>query len=345
MNKIVQNEPNRVIQGLWQASDGHSNKSHCPETFFEQIEAYRVHGLSTLDFGDIYLGVEKRVGEYIDKLRQNGKNEENSVRLHTKYVPDKGILTEHNSKNVQAIVERSRQRLQVDEIDLVQFHWWDYSVPKYTEALSDLFELREQGQIRQVGITNFDTTRVQEFIREGLSPYSIQLQYSLLDRRPENGMLELCRTNGIKVFCYGTVAGGFLSEKYLNCPEPSFPYENRSLIKYKLIIDEIGGWDTFQSLLRLLKAIANRYQCDISTIASAYILQNQGVEAVIIGVRNNLHLDQHLKIRKDLLQQTEIDMIRNFLANIPGPKGDVYDLERNNEKHAGIMHTNNNKKD
>ena len=59
----------------------------------------------------------------------------------------------------------------------------------------------------------------------------------------------------MKLLCYGTVAGGFLSERWLGIPEPQEPFANRSLVKYKLIIDDFGGWDLFKELLRTLVAL------------------------------------------------------------------------------------------
>ena len=55
-------------------------------------------------------------------------------------------------------------------------------------------------------------------------------------------MVDFCAAHGIQLLCYGTVAGGFLSERYLDAPEPAAPHENRSLTKYHLIIEEFGGW-------------------------------------------------------------------------------------------------------
>ncbi len=66
-------------------------------------------------------------------------------------------------------------------------------------------------------------------------------------------------------------------------PEPKPPLENRSLTKYKLIIDDLGGWDLFQALLRVLDTIAKRHGTDIATIASAAVLARRGVSAVIVG--------------------------------------------------------------
>ena len=98
------------------------------------------------------------------------------------------------------------------------------------------------------------------------------------------------------LLCYGSVAGGFLGDRWLGQPEPPHPLENRSLTKYKLIIDDFGGWDLFQALLRCLRGIADRHQTDIATVASAAMLDRPAVAAVIVGARNRSHLPQNLKI-------------------------------------------------
>lgn len=331
-----------VIKGSWQLSRGHS-PAHSPHALAD-MEAFRQAGITTFDFGDIYLGVEELIGEYIRQLREKiGKAADNTIQLHTKYVPDSDNLQNHSYEQAKKIIDRSRERLGVDTLDLVQFHWWNYDIPKYIEAMRDLVKLQAQGAIRHIGVTNFDVPRMEEFVEAGVKPASIQLQYSLLDRRPENGMTDFCAANNIKILCYGTVAGGFLSEKYVGAPEPQLPFKNRSLVKYKLIIEEFGGWAEFQKLLALLNTIAKKRGLALSSVASAYILQKPAVSAVIIGARDASHLSENLKVAAKPLQKQDIDLIDTFLAGYPGPSGDVYDLERSSPIHSSIMYTTNNK--
>ncbi len=85
---------------------------------------------------------------------------------------------------------------------------------------------------------------------------------------PSRGSADFCRKHGISLLCYGSVAGGFLADRWLGKPEPPPPFANRSLAKYKLIIDDFGGWDLFQDLLQVLRAVANRHATDIASVAS-----------------------------------------------------------------------------
>lgn len=330
-----------VIKGGWQLSQGHSlSASGTQQDSISDILAFVEAGITTLDFGDIYTGVEELIGKSIAQLRSMyGDSARDKLQLHTKYVPNEGSLSNFDKSDIENIVDRSLARLGVDQVDLVQFHWWKYEEEGYLEALDELFRLKRIGKIRHVGVTNFDLTRLQEMVDANLAPASIQLQYSVLDRRPENGMLEYCSKNGIGVLCYGTVAGGFLSERYLGVSEP-LEMETRSNVKYKLIIDEFGGWDLFQELLARLAQIAESHRSDIGTISSNYILSRPAVSGVIVGARNILHLPSNVSIPEIELTQEELDSLKEIMERSEGPSGPVYDLERYSDKHRNIMKTN-----
>ena len=326
-----------VIKGGWQLSSGHSlNTKIADEQAVADTVSFVEAGISTLDFGDIYTGVEELIGKAVKKLASR-----EAVQLHTKYVPNENFLHDFDRSDVSTIVHRSLSRLGVEQVDLVQFHWWKYEAKNYLIAIEELFKLKAAGKIRHVGITNFDLPRVKEFVEAGFKPASIQLQYSILDRRVENGLAQYCLENDIGILSYGTVAGGFFSEKFLGSPEPT-SVETRSNVKYQLIIEEFGGWTLFQELLTTLKAIADAHDTDIATISSAYTLSRPGVKGVIVGARNISHLASNLKIPEIVFSASELDSIAAVIAKSTGPSGDVYDLERYSDKHRNIMHTNNN---
>jgi aryl-alcohol dehydrogenase-like predicted oxidoreductase len=169
----------------------------------------------------------------------------------------------------------------------------------------------------------------------------MQVQYSLLDARPENGLVAMCDRHNIHLLCYGTVAGGFLSDAWLGKSEPRPPFENRSLTKYKLIIDDFGGWDLFQRLLQTLRGIAGRHSCDIATVASRYILDQPRVAAVIVGARNSAHLESNASIAECVLTDVDRAEIAAALVERTGPRGDTFALERDREgRHGRIMRYN-----
>jgi aryl-alcohol dehydrogenase-like predicted oxidoreductase len=141
------------------------------------------------------------------------------------------------------------------------------------------------------------------------------------------------------------VAGGFLSDRWLGASEPSTPLENRSLVKYKLIIEDFGGWKLFQELLRTLRRVADRHGADIASIASRYVLDKPRAAAVIVGDRNRAHAGDNAAITSlDLLAEDKAE-IEAVIARRRGPLGDVYELERDlTGRHGSIMHYNNNAK-
>lgn len=332
----------RVIKGNWQLSEGHNQSSKANTV--DDLMTYAENGIITFDCADIYTGVEELIGKFLKEYKNKyGADDAEKIKIHTKFVPDLTILAEIDKNYIDQIITRSLQRMGREKIDLVQFHWWDYSISKYVEAANFLKELQTDGKIDLIGTTNFDVDHLEEIINSGVKIVSNQVQYSVLDNRPELRMVDFCKTNDIKLLCYGALAGGFLSEKYLNQPEPIDPLENRSLIKYKLIIEDWGGWNKFQMLLKCLHEIAKKHNVTISNVAIKYILQKDQVAACIVGSRDRSHLENTLKIFSFELTDDEIKSISEFSKNSL-LSGDIYGLERiKGGKHAGIMKYNLNK--
>jgi aryl-alcohol dehydrogenase-like predicted oxidoreductase len=330
----------RVIRGGWQLAGGHGVVDRS-QAVTDLIAAFDV-GIRTYDCADIYTGVEELIGEARERLRnERGAEAARAMNVHTKLVPDLEKLATISRDYIRGIVDKSLRKLKTEQLDLVQFHWWDYALPGYLDALGWLDEARREGKVRNVGTTNFDTPHIAEILEAGIPLVSQQLQYSVLDQRPLNGLSQLAAEKNVKFLCYGSVAGGFLSDKWLGQSEPDMPLENRSLVKYKLIIDDFGGWDLFQSLLRMLKTIGDRYDVDIATIASAWVLEQPQVAAVIVGARNQAHALANAKIMDIALDDEDRRQIAAIISQSRGPEGDVYTLERDrNGRHGSIMHYN-----
>src|SRR5277367_1521156 len=278
----------RVIRGGWQLAGGHGAVDR--EAAIDDLVAAFDAGVTTFDCADIYTGVEELIGAFDARLADlRGADAVKAVKVHTKLVPDLAALAHIDKVYLERIVDRSLRRLRVERLDLVQFHWWSYAAPGLTDAVRALDEMRRAGKIRHLGLTNFDTPYLSEIVASGAEISSVQVQYSVLDQRPASGLAALCAENGVWLLCYGSVAGGFLSDRWLGASEPAAPLENRSLVKYKLIIDDFGGWELFQQLLRALRRVADRRGADIASIASRYALEKPGVAAVIVGARNRSH--------------------------------------------------------
>lgn len=330
----------RVIRGGWQLAGGHGAVDRS-QAVTDLIAAFDV-GIRTYDCADIYTGVEELIGEARERLRnERGTEAAAAMKVHTKLVPDLEKLATINRDYIRGIVDKSLRKLRTEQLDLVQFHWWDYALPGYLDALGWLDEARREGKVRNIGTTNFDTPHIAKILEAGIPLVSQQLQYSVLDQRPLNALSQLAAEKNVKFLCYGSVAGGFLSDRWLGQPEPDMPLENRSLVKYKLIIDDFGGWDLFQSLLGALKTIGDRHGVDIATIASAWVLEQPQVAAVIVGARNQAHALANAKIMDIALSDEDRRQIAAIIGQSRGPEGDVYTLERDrNGRHGSIMHYN-----
>lgn len=325
----------RVIIGGWQLSEGHTSR---PVSGMRALEAYYEAGFRVFDCADIYTGVEELLGDFIEAHRLGPDD----IRVHTKYVPDLAALPTLTEDQTRQSIDRSRGRLGIEKLDLVQFHWWDYEVPGWLDALDTLSRLRSEGVIAEIGLTNFDAAHLAEIVAHGVPVASIQSQYSVLDRRPRDELAALAVRHDVALLCYGSVAGGLLSDRYLGRERPEPPYENRSLAKYMLIVDELGTWSDFQAVLRVLRDIADEKEADIASVASAWCLSQEAARACIVGVRNTSHLAEHVALR-ERISLTERDLerierVRRALGEVPGA---VYELERDvHGKHAKVMKFN-----
>jgi aryl-alcohol dehydrogenase-like predicted oxidoreductase len=272
----------RLVNGMWQVSGAHGRID--PQAAIRNMFSYVDAGFTTWDLADHYGPAEDFIGEFRRQLAAaRGAAALTEIQAFTKWVPHPGPMTrtvvEHN-------IAISLRRMGVDTLDLLQFHWWDYEDPAYLDALTHLAALREAGQIKHLALTNFDTAHLQTITEHGIRIVSNQVQYSLIDIRPEVRMVPFCQEHQITLLTYGTLCGGLLSDTYLGQPEPRGAVLNTaSLRKYKQMIDAWGGWTLFQELLHLLRQIADKYQVSIANVAVRYILERQAVAGVIVGAR------------------------------------------------------------
>lgn len=326
----------RIVKGGWHLAGGHGSIDE--REAIEDMRAFVEAGITTFDCADIYTGVEELIGKFV-KQHQNAFSSGNlaPVQIHTKYVPDYEALENLTQADTVAVIDRSLKRLGVEILDLVQFAWWDYSKPGYVETALHLSALQQQGKIRHIGVTNFDGAHLKEMIDAGVKVISNQVQYSIFDHRPEADQVELAKEHSFSFLCYGTLAGGFLSDRYLNAPDPVPPLENRSLTKYRLIIEEFGGYTLFQEMLHTLRSIADKYKVGIAEVAARYILDKPFVSGVIIGARNRRHLDKLRQLHCCTLDAEDQALIRATLSKAKGPIGPVYDLERDKTGRHGVI--------
>ena len=280
----------RALNGMWQVSGSHGHID--PEKAVESMFSYLDAGFTTWDLADHYGPAEDFIGEFRRRLAdRRGSDTTTGIQAFTKWVPNPGPM---DRSWVEENINKSLRRMDVESLDLLQFHWWDYGDERYLKAMEHLGALRDEGKIRHLGLTNFDTQHLQKIVDEGHQVVSNQVQYSLIDRRPEIKMAQYCQNRGIHILAYGTLAGGLLSDRYLGQPEPGrVALTTASLSKYKQMVDAWGGWDLLQELLLGLKGIADRHQVSIADVAMRYIMDRPSVAGVIVGAR--LGVAEHLE--------------------------------------------------
>ena len=320
----------RMVNGMWQVAGGHGYIDH--ELAIADMMRYHDAGFTSWDLADIYGPAEDFIGQFRHEvLRLKGKEELKRIQALTKWVPHPGRITR---SMVNENIQRSLRRMNVDSIDLLQFHWWDYNNPYYMDALKYLSDIRDEGVIKHIGLTNFDTEHIQIIIDSDIRVVSNQVQYSIIDRRPEMKMIPFCLEHNISILAYGSICGGLLSDRYLGRTQPPSIAElnTSSLRKYRKMIEAWGGWNLFQELLSTLNGIAQKYKVSIANVATRYILDKAGVAGVIIGVRLGItdHRNNNAQIFNFSLDESDyydIDAVckkSNDLFEVIGDCGDEY---------------------
>lgn len=319
----------RVLNGMWQVSGAHGAIE--PKSAIASMFKYIDAGFTTWDLADHYGPAEDLIGEFRHQLvATRGREALSNLQAFTKWVPRPTKMTR---RLVEQNIDRSLQRMKVETLDLLQFHWWEYQDKNYLDALTYMAQLQAEGKIKHLALTNFDTEHLKIITEAGIKIISNQVQFSLIDRRPLVKMVQFCQEHNIKLLTYGTVCGSLLSEKYLEQPEPRGAILNTaSLRKYKNMVDAWGSWSLFQELLSVLKQVADKHSASIPNIAVRYILDQPTVAGVIVGARLGVseHLADNAKVFDLTLDTNDYEQIdavverSRDLFQLIGDCGDEY---------------------
>ena len=319
----------RILNGMWQVSGAHGAVD--PVRAVDAMSAYHEAGFTTWDLADHYGPAEDFIGDFLRRFAvRHGVDRLPEIQAFTKWVPRPGRMTR---RVVEDAISISLTRMGVERLDLLQFHWWDYKNDGYLDALKHLSDLQQEGKIRHLALTNFDTERLSAIADHGVCVVSNQVQYSLVDRRPEVRMARFCSDHPMTLLAYGTLLGGLLSEKYLGRPEPRRSELNTaSLQKYKNMLDAWGDWPLFQELLAVLQQIADKHRVSIANVGVRYVLDRPAVAGVIVGARLGVaqHLTDNARVFGVKLDADDFSMIEAVLARsrdlitLIGDCGDEY---------------------
>ncbi|KAI0743863.1 Aldo/keto reductase [Daedaleopsis nitida] len=309
----------RLFNGLWQLSSNSWGSAPAVK-IRRQMASYAENGYTAFDMADHYGPAETLFGEFRQKW-----SEPEEIFGATKWCVFRKV--EPTRALVEGAVDERIERMKAQRVDLLQFHWQDYEDPGYLTALHHLSDLRQEGKISLIGLCNFDTARMNEICEE-LGPgvvVSNQVQFSLVDIRPLYAMAEACHKHNVKLLTYGSVCGGFLSDTWMGKAEPD-PYSGDltpSQRKYlDMIVKAWGSWTLFQSLLSVLRSVADKYEgMSIANVATRWVLDHDFVGAVIIGARMGVseHTDDNRKVYGFRLSAEDREAINAVLVQSNGP--------------------------
>ena len=312
----------RVVTGLWQIADmERDGRTLDPDQTARAMTPYIDAGFTSFDMADHYGSAEIIAG------RCRALGSPGRLQLFTKWVPKPGPVS---AGDVRAAIERSLERLRMPAIDLLQFHAWNYADPSWLDALFHLQDLKREGLIRHLGLTNVDAAHLRVVLASGIEVVSNQVSCSLIDRRAAGALAAVCAEFGVGLLAYGTVCGGWLSEKWLGRDEPAWETEGTwSQMKYGRFIREAGGWAALQRVLHAAKEVADRHDVSLTNVATRFILEQPGVAAVIVGARlgERAHIDDNLRLCAFQLSRDDRAHLEAALATltpIPGDCGDEY---------------------
>ena len=249
------------------------------KNFSHLIDKAIDHGINYFDTADLYDrgDNETLLGKAVHQRR---KDIVIGTKVGNQWRPDgSGWNWIPGKKYILNAVEESLKRLQTNYIDLYQLHGGTINDP--IDEIIEAFEiLKQQGKIRYYGISSIRPNVIREYVNRS-SIVSVMMQYSLLDRRPEESCFPFLIRNKISVLARGTVAGGLLAGK-----------QTKQYLNYNQ--QQVSGAAAAVSALSSQKHNA-------AQVSIAFALRHPAVTSAVVGIRTEDHL-------KDAVQASEIDL-------------------------------------
>lgn len=221
-------------------------------------------------------------------------------------------------------VEASLRRLQTDYIDLYQTHWPDHGM-RYEDILEPLTRLVQQGKIRAIGCSNETCWGVMKSLavaeRGGLCRYdSVQNNFSLINRRCESELAQVCRRENVSLLPFSPLGGGVLTGKYQQQDPPGARFtEYRRLGERQQRLAERFLNDRTRETVQRLQVIAEDLNVPLAALAVAWSKQHDFVASTIIGATTVAQLEENLHGADLHLDQAILRRINEIDEMIPNP--------------------------
>ena len=295
-------EVSAIALGTWVFGGdcwGEADDSRSVRVVEEAVEK----GINIIDTAPIYGG--GRSEEVIGKAIRNKRK---GLVIATKCglkQKDASISVDLSADFLREELENSLRRLRVETIDLYQCHWPDPKTP-LEETFGQLKKFASEGKIRYIGVSNHE----QELLKKvtSIAPViSDQMQYSLLERGIEKGLLPFCAEKNISVLSYGSLGGGILTAKYKDPPQLTKGDVKSFFYKYY----REPFWSKAREFISTLEAIAGKHGVPTSHAAVNWVLSHTEVASCIVGCRTPEQLKQNIAASDWRLSEEELERIQN----------------------------------
>jgi len=232
-------------------------------------------------------------------------------------------LDRHQIRNA---VEASLRRLQTDYLDLYQTHWPDHE-GRYEDTLSALTELMDEGKIRVIGTSNETSWGMMKSLWQAEKHHTarydtVQNNFSLINRRCENELAQVCRREGVSLLPYSPLGGGVLTGKYNGEAYPEgarfTAYLEKGQARQKAMAVRFVNERTLETTARLSE-IAKDLNISVTTLAVAWSKQHDFVASTIIGASHIDQLDESLDAGEIVLSEETMARIDELDVEIPNP--------------------------
>lgn len=256
------------------------------------------NGVNYFDTADLYdYGEnEKIIGASLKSMRDKvviatkGGNRWNKGKDGWKWDPSKAYIKE--------AVKASLKRLNIDYIDLYQLHGGTMEDPA-EETIEAFEELKAEGIIRYYGISSIRPNVIREFTKNS-DIISVMMQYSILDRRPEEEILTLLKDHSISVVTRGSLAKGLLSTKMLD--KASSSIQKNGYLDY-----------SFSELKDILSKLKMEFDRPFQEVALQYNLSHPTVASVVVGASSVEQVIENIRaVNSTPLTAAEINLIRSY---------------------------------
>ena len=222
---------------------------------------------------------------------------------------DGDVKINNNPQFLKKSVDDALKRLQTDYIDIFYIHFPDDQTPK-DEAVAALNEMKQEGKIKAIGVSNFSLDQIKEANKDGLVDV-VEDQYSLLHRDAETEMFDYLRENNISFVPFFPLASGLLTGKYsevVDFPENDIRHGNPDFTgeRFEKIVEKVNN----------LKPLADKHCITTAQLVLAWYIKNPDVTVVIPGAKRPEQVESNAKALNVSLSDDEYAQIDNDFRNI-----------------------------